>query len=113
VITLQIVKLTAYSCKLLIHHAFLLLDRFLTDLTFIQAGNPTKLSTGHINFRKCRLVAKSIQDIRRFQDAPYNLSSVTIIQTYLQSIVKEAESITDDQLYEMSMTAEPRLPVQQ
>jgi len=87
---------------------------FLTDLTFIQAGNPNKLSSGHINFRKCRLVAKSIQDIRRFQDAPYNLSSVPLLQNYLQNVVKETENMKDDDLYEMSMTAEPRIvPPQQ
>eukprot|EP00027_Filamoeba_sp_ATCC50430_P001473 CAMPEP_0168550490 /NCGR_PEP_ID=MMETSP0413-20121227/5669_1 /TAXON_ID=136452 /ORGANISM="Filamoeba nolandi, Strain NC-AS-23-1" /LENGTH=481 /DNA_ID=CAMNT_0008580957 /DNA_START=30 /DNA_END=1472 /DNA_ORIENTATION=- len=52
----------------------------LTDLVFVEEGNPDYLDTGLVNFSKCKLVADVIKNIQRFQRKPYNLRPVPQIQ---------------------------------
>jgi len=80
-----------------------------TDLIFIEDGNPTTLANGLKNFRKCRMVAKTIGEIQQFQHKPYNLASVANIQDILYEGFKEVDSMTSDSLYEVSLVTEPRV----
>eukprot|EP01114_Cavostelium_apophysatum_P016225 TRINITY_DN4563_c0_g1_i1.p2 TRINITY_DN4563_c0_g1~~TRINITY_DN4563_c0_g1_i1.p2 ORF type:complete len:283 (+),score=95.25 TRINITY_DN4563_c0_g1_i1:938-1786(+) len=80
-----------------------------TDLIFIEEGNLTKQNNGLVNFRKCRLVAKTIQELQQMQNQPYNLAPVVQIQQLIVEGIKEAEHETMDSLYELSLLAEPRI----
>ena len=83
---------------------------FLSDLTFIEDGNPDKLVLGGgaqlINFVKRRKVAEVILKIQDYQNKPYNFVPVQPIQDYLE----QAEVMDDDALYKASLVAEPRQP---
>jgi hypothetical protein len=90
-----------FSCLvtyLLIHRGI-----HLTDLTFIDEGNPT--SKGDlINFKKQRLTARVIQQIQYFQGVPFNNDIDLELCTYL----KELSALDDEGLYQLSLTREPR-----
>jgi len=67
---------------------------YLTDLTFIEDGNPRLLVVEPprediINFEKMRKVAVVIQEIILFQQKPYNFEKVEVIQQFFQKIVKK------------------------
>jgi len=79
-----------------------------TDLTFLDDGNPTKLSNGFVNFKKCLMFAKSIEEIQRYQQKPYNLSPVAQIQEFLVKAREEAREFSMDDLYSLSLQVEPR-----
>lgn len=79
-----------------------------TDLTFIEDGNPSKFSSGLINFKKCRLIASVISEIQQYQQKPYNLTAVQPIFEFMQSSLPAKENYTDKALYELSLAAEPR-----
>lgn len=52
---------------------------FLTDLTFIEEGNPTTINN-LINFQKFRLIYEVIDNIKRFQgNERYNFQHVQVI----------------------------------
>eukprot|EP01132_Coremiostelium_polycephalum_P007683 gene7683-9451_t len=76
----------------------------LSDLTFIEEGNPDKLENGFINFFKCRMVAEVIKEIQQYQQQPYNLISVPEVTSTLlnHKIVSESEC------FKLSLIAEPR-----
>eukprot|EP01117_Protostelium_nocturnum_P011539 TRINITY_DN4183_c0_g1_i1.p1 TRINITY_DN4183_c0_g1~~TRINITY_DN4183_c0_g1_i1.p1 ORF type:complete len:490 (+),score=126.49 TRINITY_DN4183_c0_g1_i1:135-1604(+) len=80
-----------------------------TDLTFIEEGNPDKFAgTDLINFKKCRMIADVILLIQRYQQKPYNLDLVDVVQQFLSDENVEARKIEDRVLYEHSLRAEPR-----
>jgi len=81
-----------------------------TDLTFIEDGNPDKFSNGLINFKKCRLVAGEIEEIQQYQQKPYNLNQVDVIQLFLTKCIEDAQSLDEKQLYDLSLISEPRTP---
>jgi len=81
-----------------------------TDLTFIEDGNPSKFSTGLINFKKCRLVASVIVEIQQYQQKPYNLNIVPLVADALQKSLEEAAQMEEKMLYDTSLSAEPRTP---
>jgi hypothetical protein len=93
------------------------LGMFLTDLTFVDIGNPaTKVSdTGLtvVNFDKHTRTAKIIGDLQRFQ-IPYRLTEIPDLQDWLQyqvTRVREMEkSGTNAQVsyYRKSLLLEPR-----
>ncbi|ORZ31937.1 ras guanine nucleotide exchange factor domain-containing protein [Catenaria anguillulae PL171] len=81
----------------------------ITDLTFIEDGNPDYLpdeSSGHlINFEKRRKVAAVIEEISQMQRAcKYHLHTVPAIESFLMRL--EITS-TERELYAMSVKAEP------
>lgn len=79
---------------------------YLTDLTFIETGNPDKIQGGLINFGKRRKIAAVIMEIQQYQQQPYNLNQVAYIQKYL----KEPKLLNDSELHELSLKHEPREP---
>ena len=75
----------------------------LSDLTFIDEGNPDKLGK-LINFGKRKLVSKVIAGLQQYQASPYNLETVPRIVKLLSKKL----NCTDDDLYKMSLQREPR-----
>jgi len=77
-------------------------------LTFIEEGNPSKLSNGFINWKKCRLTASVITEIQQYQTVPYNLTIHQPVQTFYQNCLMEIETVDDKKLFDLSLIAEPR-----
>ena len=80
------------------------LGMFLTDLTFIEDGNPDETKEGLINFTKRRYVAQVILEIQQYQQIPYCLKPVPIITSFL----KTSFIWDDEKLYQMSLQFMPR-----
>jgi son of sevenless-like protein len=80
---------------------------FLTDLTFIEDGNPDILN-GKINFIKRRKLAMLIRDIQTYQQTPYKLHHLPQLQEQLRNI----KPMQEDQLYSQSLIIEPRVKKQ-
>eukprot|EP01113_Clastostelium_recurvatum_P021560 TRINITY_DN2555_c0_g1_i5.p1 TRINITY_DN2555_c0_g1~~TRINITY_DN2555_c0_g1_i5.p1 ORF type:complete len:1072 (+),score=212.97 TRINITY_DN2555_c0_g1_i5:72-3287(+) len=82
------------------------LGMYLTDLVFIEEGNPTLFrNTGQINFVKCRLMSNVIQEVQQFQRTPYNLQPVP----WIQEAFEQMTVLTDENLlYKMSLDLEQR-----
>ena len=76
---------------------------FLSDLTFIEDGNPNIID-GLINFRKRLRVHDVLKKIDVLQNTPYNLTPVVQIKDYIKTfpVMKETE------VYEQSLLREPR-----
>ncbi|RKF55457.1 hypothetical protein GcM3_201004 [Golovinomyces cichoracearum] len=98
------------------------LGMFLTDLTFVDAGNsptrqlPVMGNSGGlkvINFDKYTRTAKIISDLQRFQ-LPYRFIEVPEIQVWITSQLNRVRNLTDDSqdqakiLYRKSLLLEPR-----
>lgn len=94
---------------------------YLTDLTFVDMGNPaTKQLTGSagekgmavINFDKHTRTAKIIGDLQRFQ-IPYRLAEVPELQEWIQAQVIRVRTSNDSnnvqQYYRKSLLLEPRM----
>ena len=79
----------------------------LQDLTFIEDGNEDNLDNNYINFSKRRLFAEVIRQLRFLQQADYQLVSVPHIQDFLK---ESGGAVSDDEMYKMSLEAEPREP---
>ena len=80
------------------------LGQYLSDLTFIEDGNPDVLENGFVNFEKCNLVARAIINFKQFQDAPYNLTPIPEVQDWISSWASPSEK----EVFDMSLQAEPR-----
>ncbi|KAF9932637.1 hypothetical protein BGZ65_004393, partial [Modicella reniformis] len=80
---------------------------YLTDLVMIEDGNPDFLrkTDNHINFYKRVSTAEVIREIQQYQSAPYCLTIVPEIQTFIRRGMDNAKSVTE--LYDMSLTLEP------
>jgi len=76
---------------------------YLSDLTFIEEGNPDKI--GHlINFEKCILLFNGIREIMTYQQQPYNIRLIPKIA----SLLKKLPTKNDKDLYQLSLQREPR-----
>lgn len=93
---------------------------YLTDLTFIELGNPGFLpDTHYINFEKRRKVYSLIREIQFYQQVPYLFPAIPAIQEVLVSLNTTTSKLSDvqstqvllseEELYEMSLVVEPRL----
>lgn len=83
------------------------LGLYLTDITFIEDGNPDNIeSTGEklVNFRKRELVFRVIDEIQRYQQTPYK----TEVDPSVLSAIQELPFNGDDELYALSLQREPR-----
>jgi len=78
---------------------------FLTDLTFIDDGNPDILNN-KLNFIKRRKLAMLIRDIQTYQQTPYELQDVQELQDMFAALNPDT---SDDDLYNASLLHEPRL----
>jgi hypothetical protein len=80
------------------------LGMFLTDLTFIEDGNPDTVKNDLVNFTKRRYVAQVIQDIQQYQNIPYCLTPVPTVQNFFRTSV----NWDDEKLYQVSLQFMPR-----
>lgn len=79
---------------------------FLSDLTFIEDGNPDEMHN-MINFHKrCRL-AERIRWIKQYQQEGYQLAPVPVVQDYFKSKLRIVDPET---LWKKSVEVEPRMP---
>ncbi|CAI2171814.1 16221_t:CDS:2, partial [Funneliformis geosporum] len=82
---------------------------YLTDLTFIEDGNPNYLKNSNnklINFSKRMKTAEVIREIQQYQSAPYKLSPVQEVQTFIHFHLRDSSDVKD--LYNKSLLLEPR-----
>eukprot|EP00007_Cunea_sp_BSH-02190019_P000884 CAMPEP_0174230078 /NCGR_PEP_ID=MMETSP0417-20130205/904_1 /TAXON_ID=242541 /ORGANISM="Mayorella sp, Strain BSH-02190019" /LENGTH=1169 /DNA_ID=CAMNT_0015307707 /DNA_START=62 /DNA_END=3571 /DNA_ORIENTATION=+ len=77
---------------------------YLTDLTFMEEGSPNKTKEGLINFMKRAQIAAVISDIQQYQQTPYHLKSVMVIQDYLT----HAQVLEEEAMYKISVECLPR-----
>ena len=90
---------------------------YLTDLTFVDAGNPMTRELPCveprrmvINFDRYVKIAKSITQLQRFQ-VPYRLAAVPELQEWIESQIsriRESESANVQAYYRRSLQLEPR-----
>jgi son of sevenless-like protein len=80
------------------------LGMYLTDLTFIEDGNPDMVDAGLINFDKRRKQAQVIKDIQQYQQTPYCLLEVPTIKSYLL----KTSGMDEELAYAVSLSIEPR-----
>jgi len=83
---------------------------YLTDLTFIEDGNPNYLATVEgrtdiINFEKMRKVAAVIEKILIYQAAPYNFEKVPLVYDHIQNTLPQ---IDENAAFELSRQIEPK-----
>eukprot|EP01104_Vermistella_antarctica_P002641 TRINITY_DN12854_c0_g1_i1.p1 TRINITY_DN12854_c0_g1~~TRINITY_DN12854_c0_g1_i1.p1 ORF type:complete len:1121 (+),score=328.85 TRINITY_DN12854_c0_g1_i1:409-3771(+) len=76
---------------------------FLTDLTFIEEGNPDRID-GKINFKKSKLTYKVIQQQEEYQKHGYKFIKLEPIST----ILLEMPHCDEKELHEISLMREPR-----
>lgn len=81
---------------------------YLTDLTFVEDGNPDYLDSAqqYVNFAKRIKASSIIENIRQFQIMAYNFEEVPDIQQFLSQGFEQASSIEEQ--YETSLKYEPR-----
>ncbi|QSL64821.1 hypothetical protein MERGE_002124 [Pneumocystis wakefieldiae] len=81
---------------------------YLTDLTFIEDGNPDmiKNSKDLINFSKRIKTAEIIRDIQQYQSTSYSFQVVPEIQSYLLECLEGMDKLND--MYDLSLDLEPR-----
>jgi len=79
---------------------------FLQDLTFIEEGNPDHLES-YVNFSKCKMVGEVIKQVQKLQKKPYNLKPLPQMQKFL---LQEHTTVSEKEMFELSLTAEPREP---
>ncbi|KAJ6246040.1 guanine nucleotide exchange factor [Anaeramoeba flamelloides] len=77
---------------------------FLTDLTYISDGSPSKME-GLINFSKCKLLYNVIREITKYQKVNFNFSEIYQIQEIFK---QELTNKNEKELYEISLKNEPR-----
>jgi hypothetical protein len=88
---------------------------YLTDLIFIDDGNPDfregRTRNGDkqqlINFDKYLKTARVIHEIQRFQQ-PYNLTEVPEIHEFLKEQLNSCRNENQSTLYQQSLEVEPR-----
>jgi len=77
---------------------------YLTDLIYIENGNPDKTKENHINFDKSRLIARVIKEIQSYQQSPYNLKRVIEFETYFSNL----KCLAETDIHQYSILCEPR-----
>ncbi|MDP2437706.1 MAG: guanine nucleotide exchange factor [archaeon] len=77
---------------------------YLTDLTFIEDGNPNILASGHINFNKRVVVAGVISQILAFKQRAYQLKLVPGFHKFVGAI----QGYSEEDAFTKSLQLEPR-----
>ena len=91
---------------------------YLTDLTFLELGNPDFLPNSDcINFSKRRKVYRLVEEIKKFQKTPFSYPVVPQIQEFLVKQIKGDDDSTMEwdkkfvsskaELYQKSLEHEP------
>lgn len=85
----------------------------LADLSFLDMGHDTVLTQSNgdtiINFNKQRRVAQILGGIKAFQDYRYTLEPVQELQNFLQDNISRCTSVTDKEIYQLSLECEAYL----
>ncbi|EFA74821.1 hypothetical protein PPL_11854 [Heterostelium album PN500] len=81
----------------------------LTDLTFIEDGNPDQIK-GFINFSKRKLIYNAISTVQSFQNTRYNLHPVYQISKLLRNLKPRLD---EDDLYRRSLCTKSNQSQQQ
>ncbi len=69
---------------------------YMSDLTFIEEGNPNTLKRDDfVNFEKFRMTSRIINQILRFQKAPYALESNPMLDAFLRN----PQPVLDDKVH--------------
>ncbi|KAL6067139.1 Leucine-rich repeat (LRR) protein [Balamuthia mandrillaris] len=76
----------------------------LSDLTFIEDGNPDEAGNGLINFYKRELIYKIISMVKNMQATAYDFGSLPEIA----NLFKAMPQLDDKELYALSLQREPR-----
>eukprot|EP01098_Paradermamoeba_levis_P016727 TRINITY_DN9231_c0_g1_i1.p1 TRINITY_DN9231_c0_g1~~TRINITY_DN9231_c0_g1_i1.p1 ORF type:complete len:652 (-),score=199.83 TRINITY_DN9231_c0_g1_i1:128-2083(-) len=76
---------------------------YLTDLTFIEEGNPD-ITQNLINFAKRRLIYHVIAQIQQYQQKGYNLYPIHQISRFFHKFKR----VDEEELYKLSLLREPR-----
>jgi len=81
---------------------------YLSDLTFIEDGNPNMLRNNEklINFSKRMKTAEVIRDLQQYQTVPYPFVRVNELQMWLDNELANSSEIQE--LYDLSTQVEPR-----
>lgn len=81
---------------------------YLSDLTFIEDGNPNMLRNNDrlINFSKRMKTAEVIRDLQQYQTVPYPFVRVNELQAWLDNELTNSSEIQE--LYDLSTQVEPR-----
>jgi len=80
---------------------------YLSDLTFIDEGNPDTFPTDGlelINCDKSQLVYEVVSKVQMYQADSYELKRLEPLATYLEALPQ----FNDDTVYKLSLYAEPR-----
>lgn len=78
---------------------------FLTDLTYIEDGNPNFLDDGSLNFTgKFTKIANSVSQLLGFQDFSYPID----LQPNFRIVFERLKTLSEEQSYSHSETLEPR-----
>lgn len=87
------------------------LGLYLTDLTFLNDGNPDFLDENKkmINFSKLTKIAGVLRNISIYQQDSYCLETVEVIQEY----IKTYPVISEDEQYKESILLEKKIPKEQ
>lgn len=84
---------------------------YLSDLTFIQDGNPDKIQDSSnnqlINFTKMKMLSSVIQDMMIYQQEPYIIEPIPRIQSILMN--EESKLTTNSELFDLSLKSEPKI----
>ena len=86
------------------------LGLYLTDLTFIEDGNPHYVDADDgsgarlVNLGKCCMLGKVLSEVLTFQNASYDTPPNEALALYYTSI----DPPEDDEIYALSLTCEPR-----
>lgn len=84
---------------------------YLHDLTFAEENqnsvpDPSDSTKSFINFAKCEVLYNIISQFELFQQMPYDFPIVEPIHTFLL----ELPSLSDKDLYNLSLKLEPKIP---
>ena len=86
------------------------LGLMLTDLVFVDEGNPDNIKTKEnvflINWDKRERIADIIQEIQKYQQVPYNFAKVHQISVLLQQM--KGKLASDEALMAISIEREPK-----
>ena len=89
------------------------LGLFQSDLTFIYDGNPDRIENGLINYGKMKKIAETIMNIQSYQNDQFAYVDNPEIQEKLLAQINLVDNLTDEEVYERSISLEPRNLVSQ
>jgi son of sevenless len=81
---------------------------YLSDLTFIEDGNPNMLRNNEklINFSKRMKTSEVMRDLQQYQTVPYPFQRINELQLWLDHELSNSSEIQE--LYDLSTQVEPR-----